>query len=124
MTGRITDSAGNVFVPEDAVDYIQAALANRITDLTLSSSTSSVGAFCSMLEAGQILAPFLVVDGTIATLLDGNAGNDPDIYFPFLGANSDSADHVRLFGNNAFGFEMPPTVEPDFDDLIIQVKFS
>lgn len=125
LTGRVTDAAGNVFAPENTTDYVRAALANRITDLSLSSSNNGVSTFSTTLEAGQILAPFIVVNGTIDELLDRSASNDPAIYFPFLGANSDGADHVRLFGNNTFGFEdLVGGGDQDFDDVIVQVEFA
>ncbi|MBE9061108.1 DUF6851 domain-containing protein [cf. Phormidesmis sp. LEGE 11477] len=124
LTGRITDAEGNVFDPESTTDYIQATLANRVADLSLSSLNNSVSALSTTIEVGQILAPFIVVDGTIDELLDGDADNDPAIYFPFLGANSDGVDHVRLFGNNTFGFEdLANGGDQDFDDVIIQVEF-
>ncbi|EDX82796.1 hypothetical protein S7335_1099 [Synechococcus sp. PCC 7335] len=124
LTGRVIDSEGNVFDPENTTDYVQAALANRITELSLSSLNNGVSTFSTTLEAGQILAPFIVVDGTIDELIDEDASNDPAIYTPFLGANLDSADHVRLFGNNTFGFEdLVSGGDQDFDDLIVQVDF-
>jgi hypothetical protein len=47
----------------------------------------------------------------------------PDIYFPFLRANLDGVDHVRLFGDNTFGFEeMAGGGDQDFDDAIVPVE--
>ncbi|MEM8502787.1 MAG: DUF6851 domain-containing protein, partial [Cyanobacteria bacterium P01_D01_bin.1] len=125
LTGRVGDSIGNVFSPEDTTNYVQAALANRIADISLSADSGSFKSFSSTLEAGQILAPFLIIDGTVDELLDSDTDSDPAIYFPFLGANSDGADHVRLFGNNTFGFEdMVGGGDQDFDDVIVQVEFA
>ena len=125
LTGQITDSTGNTFAPEDTTAYVQAALNNRIAEISLTSSSGRASTFSHTLGAGQILAPFLIVDGTVNALLDGDTGNDPAIYFPFLGANSDSVDHVRLFGNNTFGFEdFAGGGDMDFDDVIVQVEFA
>ncbi len=125
LTGQITDSTGNTFSPEDTSDYIRAALENRIADISLSADNNSARTFSATLSAGQILAPFLIVDGTIDALIDDDMGNDPTICFPFIGANSDGSDHVRLFGNNTFGFEdMAGGGDRDFDDVIVQVEFA
>ncbi|MEL6262875.1 MAG: DUF4114 domain-containing protein [Cyanobacteria bacterium J06626_6] len=70
---------------------------------------------------------FVVDDatGTVDQRLDDQTGNEPAIYFPFLGANADGADHIRLFGNNTFGFEeMALGGDQDFDDMIMQVSFA
>jgi hypothetical protein len=74
-------------------------------------------------EAGKILVPFLVVDGAPEALLDDDATNDPEVYFPFIGANSDGVDHVRLLGDNTFGFEdLRNGGDKDFDDIIAQIS--
>jgi len=44
------------------------------------------------------------------------------VYFPFLGANSDGIDHIRLLGNNVFGFEdLPSGGDRDYNDIIVRV---
>ncbi|MBE9061332.1 DUF6851 domain-containing protein [cf. Phormidesmis sp. LEGE 11477] len=124
LTGRITDSMGNSFFPADTTEYVQAALENRIADVALFADDNSTSVFSKTLATGQILAPFLIVEGTVDELLDSDANNDPDIYFPFIGANSDGVDHVRLFGNNTFGFEdLAGGGDRDFDDMVVQVEF-
>ncbi|NJR69961.1 MAG: DUF4114 domain-containing protein [Synechococcales cyanobacterium CRU_2_2] len=73
---------------------------------------------------GQLLAAFLVVDGTVGQLLDGDRSNDPSLYFTHIGANGDGADHVRLIGDNTFGFEdLVGGGDLDFDDIIVKATF-
>ncbi len=74
---------------------------------------------------GSIFAPFLIVNGRPEVLLDSNANNDPAVYFPFLGANSDKVDHIRMLGNNIFGFEdLPNGGDLDYNDIIVKVDLS
>ncbi len=125
ISGQIKDSTGNAISAGVTTEYIQAALNNRIANISLFAENNSVATVTSTLEAGQMIAPFIVVNGTIEELLDANAGNDPAIYFPFIGANADGKDHVRLLGDNVFGFEdLPDGGDLDFDDCVIEVKFG
>ncbi|MGA1357756.1 MAG: DUF4114 domain-containing protein, partial [Prochlorothrix sp.] len=102
-------------------DYVAKALANRITSLDLLQVGNGASeTFNGVLGKGQYLAPFIIVNGTLDEALAGNA----DVYFPFLGSNSDGGtDHVRLLGNNVFGFEdLAGGGDNDFQDLIVQIK--
>jgi hypothetical protein len=54
-----------------------------------------------------------------------NTNNDPAVYFSFLGANSDKVDHVRMLGNNVFGFEdLPNGGDFDYNDIIVKVDLT
>ena len=67
----------------------------------------------------------MIVDGTPGELLDSDSGNDPRTYFSYIGANSDGADHVRMLGNNVFGFEdLAEGGDKDFNDGIVSVEFN
>ena len=56
-------------------------------------------------------------------LLDSDSGNDPEIYFPYIGANSDGTDHVRMLGDNIWGFEdKREGGDLDFNDIVVSVK--
>ncbi|MEC4983346.1 MAG: DUF4114 domain-containing protein [Oscillatoria sp. PMC 1068.18] len=74
-----------------------------------------------------LLAPYIIAGGTRAEFLDDNPSNDllagiPVAYFPFLDANPDDSDHIRLLGDNTFGFEdLPNLGDSDFEDYTMQV---
>jgi len=109
-TGRI----GNLN-PGDP-GYAQAAVSQRL-DLTVG------------LPGGKILAPFLIANGTPEEFLAKNPNNQPGqgklAYFPYLGANPDQVDHLRLFGDNVFGFEdLFGGGDRDYNDLLVQVNLS
>ena len=74
-----------------------------------------------------IYAPYLIANGTIGQFLSQNANNSagdlPHAYFNYIGANPDKIDHVRLLGDNKFGFEdMYGGGDRDFNDVVLQVK--
>ncbi|BAY66604.1 Na-Ca exchanger/integrin-beta4 [Calothrix brevissima NIES-22] len=76
-------------------------------------------------QPGSIFAPFIIANGRPEALLDSNPNNDPAVYFPFLGANADKVDHIRLLGNNVFGFEdLPSAGDKDFNDVVVRVNLS
>ncbi|MEO0768531.1 MAG: DUF4114 domain-containing protein [Cyanobacteria bacterium J06649_4] len=100
--------------------YIQAAIARRLS-VELTSENGQVSTYNAQVEGGQLLSTFIVSNGAIADLLDDDAGNDPAVYFTHLGANADGADHVRLLGDNIFGYEdMAGGGDQDFDDVVIK----
>jgi len=81
------------------------------------------------LPGGQLLAPFLIADSTPEEFLANNPNNQPDqgalAYFAYLEANPDGVDHLRLLGDNTFGFEdLLGGGDLDYNDLVIQVNFS
>ena len=76
--------------PGDA-GYTDAAI-ERSRALDLNSSNTSAN-----LDGGSLYAPFIISNGT--------QDNFEDVYFPFIAGNADGFDHVRLLGDNVFGFE-------------------
>ncbi|MEA5462943.1 DUF4114 domain-containing protein [Leptothoe sp. PORK10 BA2] len=121
--GQVRDSLGLLLNPGDA-GYAQAALAQRL-DLDLTGTHGKTVSYTAEVLGGQLLSTFLIVDGTMADLLDGNGANDPAIYFTHTLGNRDGTDHVRLLGNNTFGFEdLSGGGDMDFDDVVIQARFA
>ncbi|MEC4987478.1 MAG: putative Ig domain-containing protein, partial [Oscillatoria sp. PMC 1068.18] len=77
----------------------------------------------------QLIAPFLIADGTPEEFLAANPGNErgsmPMAYFAFMEANPDQIDHLRLLGNNTFAFEdMFGGGDFSYDDLVVQVDIA
>jgi hypothetical protein len=116
--------------------YVAAALANRVPGLNgLSAPNGGTATAQAVLAGGAILAPFIITnvgtstfDQAIARLTDTNTTNDPGIFFPYLGVNPGNADHVRLLGDNTFGFEdINPTQgasDLDYNDIIVRASFA
>jgi 3-phytase len=122
--GDIKKSDGSI-VSVGQSGYIQAAIAGQVSGIDLSVANQSTATSTGVFTAGSIFAPFIVVNGSPSAILDSNPNNDPAVYFPFLGANTDKVDHIRLLGNNTFGFEdLPSGGDFDYNDIIVKVKLT
>ena len=119
--GIDTDGDGIADINVGDAGYKNAALNNRITGLDLlSTENQQTATFNGNLQGGSILATFMIANGTF----DEAINNSAEVYFSFLGANSDKTDHIRLLGDNTFGFEdMVNGGDKDFNDVIMKVNF-
>ncbi|WP_392530626.1 beta-propeller fold lactonase family protein [Nostoc sp. C117] len=123
--GIDTNGDGKADILVGQAGYAEAAIRGRVTgiDLTVSDqgSATSNGTF----GTDSLFAPFIIINGKADKFLDNNANNDPKIYFSFLGANSDKTDHIRLLGNNTFGFEdLANGGDKDYNDMIVQINLT
>ena len=123
---RVTDENGGIDVdgngtadilPGEA-GYTQAAVSARVPGIDLTTNNRRTSTYTAILEAGSLLAPFMIADGSPANM------NAQSVYFPFLGANSTQVDHVTLLGNNVFGFEDMQRGDKDFNDMIVRVNLT
>ncbi|WZI66564.1 MAG: SBBP repeat-containing protein [Gloeotrichia echinulata IR180] len=130
---RVADINGGIDTNNDGVGdllpgqagYAEAAVKNRVGGINLSVGNQGTASFTGTFEGGSIFAPFLIVNATADAFLDNNPNNNPAIYFPYLGANSDNVDHVRMLGDNIFGFEdLPGGGDKDFNDIIVKVNIA
>lgn len=81
------------------------------------------------LPGGGVIVPFLIANGTIEDFLANNPDNffgaNSMAYFPYMDANPDRIDHVRLLGDNLFGFEdFYGGGDRDYNDWVIQVTIN
>ena len=121
--GQVRDPLGVLLNPGDT-GYAQAALAQRL-DLEMMGENDRTVRYTGEVSGAQLLSTFLVVDGLVADLLDTDLANDPAIYFTHGAGNSDGVDHVRLLGDNVFGFEdIAGGGDMDFDDVVMQATFA
>lgn len=130
---RAVDPNGGIDVNGDGIadftpgqaGYAEAAVKNRLPDIGLTTNNGATTISKTTVQGGGIYLPFLIVDGRPDGLLDSNPNNNPNIYFTFLGANTDKVDHVRVLGDNIFGFEdLPGGGDKDFNDVIVTIKLS
>ncbi len=121
----VNDANGGIKVNDEIINpsdsrYKQAALENRITSLDLL-QTDNRAEFNGTFEGGSIFAPFIIADGSFNDALNSKA----EVYFAYQGANTDNFDHIRLIGDNAFGFEdLANGGDKDYNDLIIKMDFT
>lgn len=116
QTGRIGS-----LKPSDA-GYLQAAMAARVPNLNLQVANQATAVFDTQLAAGKLYAPFMVIQDTVEGVL---AGRTNQVYFPYASANPDKLDHIRLLGNNVFGFEdLGGGGDRDFNDMLVKVQLT
>jgi Ca2+-binding RTX toxin-like protein len=115
IDGRI----GN-FKPGDN-GYAIAALNRSVMSMTKGDVNNN-----KAFTGNSLLAPYLVANGTVQDVLTGTkVGQIPQVYFSYMGANSDGQDHVRLLGDNKFAFEDQfGGGDRDFNDAIVQLKVT
>ncbi|MFP4121740.1 MAG: putative Ig domain-containing protein, partial [Coleofasciculus sp.] len=125
--GAVEDPmTGQLIYPEDE-GYAQAALAQSV----VSDVNRGMATFDTQLEGGSLLAPYIIANGTTEEWLAENSNNQylgygkPIAYFAHLGANPDGVDHIRLLGDNTFGFEdLYGGGDNDFNDFTFQVDLT
>ena len=122
--GIDVDGNGTVdFRPGDS-GYAQAAIKSRVAGIDLRVDNQVTASFTDkILIGGSIFAPFILTNGrTVDQVLNGQVDQ---AYFAYLGANSDKVDHIRLLGNNVFGFEdLAGGGDNDYNDIIVKVNLS
>ncbi|MDZ8053586.1 MAG: FG-GAP-like repeat-containing protein [Aulosira sp. ZfuVER01] len=123
--GIDSDNDGSIdFRPGDK-GYIKAMLRARVDGIDLKVKNQGKATFTGNFDSGWLFAPFIIANSTVDAILSSNS-DDFAVYSPFLGANSDKNNHVRMLGNNCFGFEdiTGAGSDRDFNDLIVQVKLT
>ena len=119
--GTVRDPVTGQLIAPDAPSYAQIAIQQRL-NLDLDRDTENLA---TQLEGGVLLAPYIIADGTPEQFLDTNPDNQEAgtlAYFAYLGANPDRIDHLRLLGDNTFGFEdLYGGGDLDYNDLVFQV---
>ncbi len=123
--GIDTNGDGTADILVGQTGYAQAAVRGRVVGIDLTVNNQGTANFTGSFEPGSIFAPFIIVNGKPDAIVDSNLSNDPAVYFTFLGANNDQAAHIRLLGNNTFGFEdLPNGGDNDYNDVIVRLNLS
>ncbi|MFN6474771.1 putative Ig domain-containing protein [Nostoc sp. DedQUE07] len=121
--GIDTNGDGTADILVGQAGYAEAAVRGRVAGIDLTVGNQGSANYTGTFEPNSLFAPFIIVDGRPDTILNGNSNKN--VYFTFLGANSDKVDHIRLLGNNTFGFEdLPNGGDKDYNDVIVQVNLS
>ncbi|MEL6938929.1 MAG: FG-GAP-like repeat-containing protein [Cyanobacteria bacterium J06598_1] len=110
--GAITDPLTNATLRPGDSGYKEAALA-RSLETQLTGTNGQVNSFSATFAGGGFVSTYLIVDGS-----DPASG---EIRFAHGSANSGGHDHVKLLGNNTFGFEdMSGLGDRDFNDVVVE----
>ncbi|MBW4645686.1 MAG: choice-of-anchor I family protein [Goleter apudmare HA4340-LM2] len=121
--GIDTNGDGTADILPGQAGYTQAAVRGRVAGIDLIAPNQGTASFTDrQLTGGSIFAPFLISNGTVDQVL---SGQNNQVYFAYLGANPGRVDHIRLLGDNTFGFEdLPNGGDLDYNDMIVQVNLS
>ncbi len=101
--------------------YQAAVVQNRITGVDLAVANGQTASIDAVLRGGAIYAPFLIANANPGNL----NGNFSNVYTSYTVGNSDTTDHVRLLGDNTFGFEdLAGGGDQDFNDVVLKAVFK
>jgi autotransporter-associated beta strand protein len=118
--GTVVSITGAKLKPGEA-GYQAAVVQNRITGIDLEVANGQTVSIDKVLQGGAIYAPFLIANAN-ASNLNGNFSN---VYTPYTLGNSDTTDHMRLLGDNTFGFEdLVGGGDKDFNDVVLKAVFK
>ena len=121
--GIDTNGDGTADILVGQAGYAQAAVRGRVGAIDLAVDNQGTANYTGTFGPNSLFAPFIIIDGKPDAIINSNASKN--VYFTFLGANSDKVEHIRLLGNNTFGFEdLPSGGDKDYNDVIVQVNLS
>ena len=116
--GTVTDEFGNSLTPGDT-GYAEAAIENRVIEIDRDSTGNL------QIAGGDLLAPYIIADGTGEEFLNGNSGSSTNAYFSFIEANIDGVEHIRSQDDGTLAFEdLVGGGDNDFNDFILQAQFD
>lgn len=120
----VTDTlTGTRLMPGDE-GYQEAALSRQVGSL-LSGENGKTRSFSSRNYGSRFLSAFIAVDAVLgnSVLLSEVDLSDANLYFSHAQANRGEHNHIKLLGDNTFGFEDSVELgDRDYNDMI--VKFS
>jgi autotransporter-associated beta strand protein len=117
--GTITSITGAKIKPGEA-GYQAAVVQNRIAGVDLAVANGQTTSIDAVLRGGAIYAPFLIANANPSSL----NGNFSNVYTSYTVGNADTTDHVRLLGDNTFGFEdLVGAGDRDFNDVVLKAVF-
>ncbi|NEO97250.1 MAG: DUF4114 domain-containing protein [Symploca sp. SIO2E9] len=126
--GTILDELTGQLVNPEAQGYAEIAIRQSI-EVELSVENQGTANIVTQLQGGEILAPFVIVNGSISDFLKTNPENLEDegsnAYFAFEDANPDQVDHFAMLGDNTFGVEdLFGGGDNDFNDVTFKVDLT
>ena len=119
--GSITDElTGKSLKPGDA-GYNELVVKQRIPGVDLTVGNNQSVTIEDTLEGGSLFATFIIADAN-----PGNINGDfSKVYTSYIAGNSDKVDHIRLLGDNTWGFEdLAGGGDNDFNDVIVKASFQ
>ncbi len=118
--GTVISITGARIKPGEA-GYQAAVVQSRIAGIDLAVANGQTVSINAVLQGGAIYAPFLIANANPSSL----NGNFSNVYTSYIVGNADTTDHVRLLGDNTFGFEdLAGGGDRDFNDVVLRAVFK
>jgi Calx-beta domain/Domain of unknown function (DUF4114) len=118
--GTVITPTGIVLKPGDA-GYLAAAIQNRLTNIDLLGINGQTITSRSNVQGGAIYAPLIIANDKP----DSSNLNVSNVYTAYSAANIDKIEHIRLLGENTFGFEDTRSGgDKDFNDTLVTANFT
>ena len=121
---KIEDAQGSIRVgtatlkPGD-IGYLEAAIQGRLAGIDIVGTNQQTVTSTGDFLGGALYAPLLIANSATAN------ANFSNVYTAYRLGNVDQADHIRLLGDNTFGFEdLAGGGDRDFNDLIVKATFA
>jgi 2',3'-cyclic-nucleotide 2'-phosphodiesterase (5'-nucleotidase family) len=121
---KIEDALGAIRVGETLVrpgenGYRQAAVQGRLAGIDLVGTNGQTVNSSGDFTGGALYAPLLIANASTAN------SDFSNVYTAYSLGNADRADHIRLLGDNTFGFEdLAGGGDRDFNDVIVKATFQ
>jgi Domain of unknown function (DUF4114)/RTX calcium-binding nonapeptide repeat (4 copies) len=114
-----TIKVGTALIKPGDEGYRKAAVQGRIAGIDLAGVNGQTTTGNGDFLGGAIYAPFLIANASAANADFSN------IYTAYSLGNADKVDHIRLLGDNIFGFEdLFGGGDRDFNDVIVKAVFQ
>ena len=111
--GDVLDQQGRLVATVGSEAYRRAVIDNRIA-----ANVSDEGSYDLTFAGGSMFGTFLIADGSLDSFDLNN------VYVSSIGNNADEQDHIRMLGDNVFGFEdRAGGGDRDFNDMIVSIEF-
>lgn len=108
----------NLLKPTD-VGYRQAVVQGRLAGIDIVGTNGQTVTSTGEFLGGALYAPLIIANSDTANADFSN------VYTAYILGNADKADHIRLLGDNTFGFEdLAGGGDRDFNDVIVKATFQ
>jgi Calx-beta domain/Domain of unknown function (DUF4114) len=114
-----TIKVGTTLIKPGEAGYREAVIQSRVTGIDLVGTNSQTITSNGNFQGGALYAPFLIANG------NSNNADYSNVYTAYSLGNADKATHVRLLGDNTFGFEdLYGGGDRDYNDIIVKATFA
>jgi Calx-beta domain/Domain of unknown function (DUF4114) len=114
-----TIKVGTTLIKPSEAGYREAIIQGRIAGIDLVGTNNQTITSNGNFQGGALYAPFLLANAS------SNNADYSNVYTAYSLGNADKVTHVRLLGDNTFGFEdLYGGGDRDYNDIIVKATFA